>query len=69
MSGDRPSPDSGTGVPPLGVGTRFRGDVKGRGRPPYSGEGGGTVKLIKRFAIAVGSLAALVLAGGAHMRF
>ncbi|MGH9196959.1 MAG: hypothetical protein ACRD1T_14615 [Acidimicrobiia bacterium] len=28
-----------------------------------------TVKLIKRFAIAVGSLAALVLAGGAHMRF
>jgi hypothetical protein len=32
-------------------------------------EGGGMVKLIKRFAIAVGSLAALVLAGGAHMRF
>jgi hypothetical protein len=29
----------------------------------------GTVKLIKRFAIAVGSLAALVLAGGAHVRF
>jgi hypothetical protein len=27
------------------------------------------VKLIKRFALAVGSLAALVLAGGAHMRF
>jgi hypothetical protein len=27
------------------------------------------VKLIRRFAIAVGSLAALVLAGGAHMRF
>jgi len=27
------------------------------------------LKLIKRFAIAVGSLAALVLAGGAHMRF
>jgi hypothetical protein len=27
------------------------------------------VRLIKRFAIAVGSLAALVLAGGAHMRF
>jgi hypothetical protein len=32
-------------------------------------EGGGKVKLIKRVAIAVGSLAALVLAGGAHMRF
>jgi hypothetical protein len=29
----------------------------------------GTVKLIKRFTIAVGSLAALVLAGGAHVRF
>jgi len=27
------------------------------------------LKLIKRLAIAVGSLAALVLAGGAHMRF
>jgi len=27
------------------------------------------VKLIKRFAIALGSLGALVLAGGAHMRF
>jgi len=27
------------------------------------------MKLIKRFAIAVGSLAALVLAGGAHFRF
>jgi hypothetical protein len=27
------------------------------------------VKLIRRFTIAVGSLAALVLAGGAHMRF
>jgi hypothetical protein len=27
------------------------------------------MKLIKRIAIAVGSLAALALAGGAHMRF
>jgi len=26
------------------------------------------MKLIKRFAIAIGSLAALALAGGAHMR-
>jgi hypothetical protein len=39
------------------------------GAPIQSLEGGGQVKLIKRFAIAVGSLAALVLAGGAHMRF
>jgi hypothetical protein len=27
------------------------------------------MKLLKRIAIAAGSLAALVLAGGAHMRF
>ena len=27
------------------------------------------MKLIKRIAVAVGSLAALALAGGAHMRF
>jgi hypothetical protein len=31
--------------------------------------GGGAMKLIKRIAIAVGSLAALALAGGAHLRF
>jgi hypothetical protein len=33
-----------------------------------SGEGG-AMKLIKRIAVAVGSLAALALAGGAHLRF
>jgi hypothetical protein len=42
--------------------------VRSEGYPP-SREGGGSVKLIKRFAIAIGSLAALVLAGGAHVRF
>jgi len=31
--------------------------------------GGGAMKLIKRIAVAVGSLAALALAGGAHLRF
>ena len=30
---------------------------------------GGAMKLIKRLAVAVGSLAALALAGGAHLRF
>ena len=30
---------------------------------------GGAMKLIKRIAVAVGSLAALALAGGAHLRF
>ena len=43
--------------------------VRSVGWVPPSREGGGNVKLIKRFAIAVGSLAALVLAGGAHVRF
>jgi hypothetical protein len=43
--------------------------VTARGVGPPALKGGGQVKLIKRFAIAVGSLAALVLAGGAHMRF
>jgi hypothetical protein len=28
-----------------------------------------SVRLVRRVAIAMGSLAALVLAGGAHMRF
>jgi hypothetical protein len=40
-----------------------------RGVRPLTQRGGGEVRLIKRFTIAVGSLAALVLAGGAHMRF
>ena len=31
--------------------------------------GGGAMKLVKRIAVAVGSLAALALAGGAHLRF
>ena len=40
-------------------------------RPWYGSQrsGGGAMKLIKRIAVAVGSLAALALAGGAHLRF
>ena len=33
------------------------------------GAEGGAMKLVKRIAVAVGSLAALALAGGAHLRF
>lgn len=40
-----------------------------QGAPPPADARRWNVKLIKRFAIAVGSLAALALAGGAHMRF
>jgi len=32
-------------------------------------EGGGNVKLIKRLAVAMGSLLALAFAGGAHVRW
>jgi hypothetical protein len=38
------------------------------GKLARGGEGG-AMKLIKRLAVAVGSLAALALAGGAHLRF
>jgi hypothetical protein len=31
--------------------------------------GGGNVKLLKRFAVAMGSLLALAIAGGAHVRW
>ncbi len=48
--------------------------------PPYGGrthkemhesicEGGGSVKLVKRLAVAMGSLLALAFAGGAHVRW
>jgi len=45
--------------------------------PPYGGriqrnkpsEGGVSVKLIKRLAVAMGSLVALAFAGGAHVRW
>jgi hypothetical protein len=47
--------------------------------PPYGGRiqgmheailrGGGSVKLVKRLAVAMGSLLALAFAGGAHVRW
>ena len=61
----RGSPDSGANVPSSGadgqIGTRTLG---ARTRVEEV-----AMKLIKRIAVAVGSLAALALAGGAHMRF
>jgi hypothetical protein len=42
--------------------------VRAVGQLARDGEGG-AMKLIKRLAVAVGSLAALALAGGAHLRF
>jgi hypothetical protein len=43
-------------------------DGRAVGKLARGGEGG-AMKLIKRLAVAVGSLAALALAGGAHLRF
>ena len=48
-------------VPQMGV--SLKGD-----RPSLLG-GGGNVKLLKRFAVAMGSLLALAIAGGAHVRW
>jgi len=48
-------------VPHMGVG------YKGCMRRFF--EGGGSVKLVKRLAVAMGSLLALAFAGGAHVRW
>lgn len=40
-----------------------------KGDRPEPGRGGGNVKLLKRFAVAMGSLLALAIAGGAHVRW
>ena len=67
--GHQGDPDSEQRCPPN------RGRVS-EGVPHHWDEGplakgweGGAMKLIKRIAVAVGSLAALALAGGAHLRF
>jgi hypothetical protein len=56
------SPDSCIAIP-LG------GGVGPEARAGGLGQRGGAMKLIKRIAVAIGSLAALALAGGAHLRF
>ncbi len=37
-------------------------------KPPPFGEGRSAMALVKRFALAIGSLVALVIAGGAHVK-
>jgi hypothetical protein len=65
----RGTPIVSPGVPRIGV-RQAREYHMGRamGKLARGGEGG-AMKLIKRLAVAVGSLAALALAGGAHLRF
>ena len=59
------SPDSVHRVPRSGWRPEF--GVRSKGETPTP-RGRWRMKLIKRLAIAIGSLAALALAGGAHMR-
>ena len=65
------SPDSGAVSPEWGSSAEKRVTSPNRGggdsRPETQG-GRVAMKLVKRFAIAAGSLLALVLAGGAHFR-
>jgi hypothetical protein len=69
LEGHTGDPDSEPRCPP-NRGQASEGVPHGRavGKLARGGEGG-AMKLIKRLAVAVGSLAALALAGGAHLRF
>jgi hypothetical protein len=69
LEGHTGDADSGPRCPP-NRGPASEGVPHGRsvGQLARGGEGG-AMKLIKRLAVAVGSLAALALAGGAHLRF
>ena len=67
MRAIRGTPIVSPGVPRIGV-RQAREYHMVVGKLARGGEGG-AMKLIKRLAVAVGSLAALALAGGAHLRF
>jgi hypothetical protein len=69
LEGHKGDPDSKPQCPP-NRGPASEGVPHGKavGQLARGGEGG-AMKLIKRLAVAVGSLAALALAGGAHLRF
>lgn len=69
LEGHKGDADSEPRCPP-NRGPASEGVPLGRdvGQLARDGEGG-AMKLIKRLAVAVGSLAALALAGGAHLRF
>jgi len=62
------TPDSGAVDPPMGGLVHRTGDNERGGRPPRR-LGGGSMKVVKRLAVALGSLLALAVAGGAHWRF
>jgi hypothetical protein len=69
LEGHKGDPDSEPRCPP-NRGPASEGVPHGRAVGQLAGDGeGGAMKLIKRLAVAVGSLAALALAGGAHLRF
>jgi hypothetical protein len=64
------SRDHGWLVAPCGVPqTPEKSPIWGSDMDQSLSEGGGSVKLIKRLAVAMGSLLALAFAGGAHVRW
>ena len=68
MRAIRGTPIVSPGVPQIGVRQAREYHMVGLWDSSLETEGG-AMKLIKRLAVAVGSLAALALAGGAHLRF
>jgi hypothetical protein len=57
------------GVPRIGVRQARESHIAGQWEGSLEAGREVPMKLIKRLAVAVGSLAALALAGGAHLRF
>lgn len=69
MWAERGSPDSDEASPNWGRNEQLEVTDALGVLSPRRGEREVDMRLIKRIAVAIGSLAALVLAGGAHMRF
>lgn len=63
------SPDSGLARPPMGARHRKSGDKCVGEDIPRAGWEEVRMKVVKRLAVALGSLLALAVAGGAHWRF
>jgi len=61
-------PHSGPRTPQMGEAAGSPADRRWR-LARSAGKEGGHMRLVKRMAVAAGSLLALVLAGGAHFRF
>ena len=69
MRAIRGTPIVSPGVPRIGVRQAREYHIAGEWESSLEAGREVPMKLIKRLAVAVGSLAALALAGGAHLRF